>query len=91
MEGCRSGRTGRTRNAVCAQAYPGFESLPLRGGWLTILIPLVMKRINKQLTITIKDELTEFLLYTAPNGEIAELHEKSVSAILAHTAKGYAG
>ena len=29
-ERCRSGRTGLTRNQVCAQAYRGFESHPLR-------------------------------------------------------------
>ena len=29
-ERCRSGRSGRTRNAVYGQLYRGFESLPLR-------------------------------------------------------------
>jgi hypothetical protein len=29
-ERCRSGRTGRSRKPLCAQAYRGFESLPLR-------------------------------------------------------------
>lgn len=31
-ERCRSGRSGRTRNAVYGQLYRGFESLPLRQG-----------------------------------------------------------
>ena len=30
LERCRSGRSGRTRNAVYGQLYRGFESLPLR-------------------------------------------------------------
>ena len=31
LEGCRSGWTGRTRNALCGYSlHPGFESLPLR-------------------------------------------------------------
>ena len=30
LERCRSGRSGRTRNAVYGQPYPGFESLSLR-------------------------------------------------------------
>ena len=30
MERCRSGRTGRTRNAVNGQLFRGFESLSLR-------------------------------------------------------------
>ena len=30
MERCRSGRTGRTRNAVNGQLFRGFESLPFR-------------------------------------------------------------
>ena len=29
-ERCRSGRTGRSRKPLCAQAYRGFESHPLR-------------------------------------------------------------
>ena len=30
LERCRSGRSGRTRNAVYGQLYRGFESLPFR-------------------------------------------------------------
>ena len=30
LERCRSGRSGRTRNAVYGQLYRGFESLSLR-------------------------------------------------------------
>src|SRR5579875_2815134 len=30
LERCRSGRSGRSRKPLCAYAYPGFESLPLR-------------------------------------------------------------
>jgi hypothetical protein len=30
MERCRSGRSGRSRKPLCAQAYRGFESHPLR-------------------------------------------------------------
>src|SRR5690554_3341896 len=30
LESCRSGRTGRIRNPLYPQGYPGFESLALR-------------------------------------------------------------
>ena len=30
LERCRSGRSGRTRNAVNGQLFPGFESLSFR-------------------------------------------------------------
>ena len=38
LERCRSGRSGRTRNAVYGQLYRGFESLPFRQRAVAILL-----------------------------------------------------